>query len=84
MTGDVSIEMFIESFELVGKGGLMIRDSLDAGAKHFSVLMYNEGKGLLTVWRSTTGSNTGYRVHSNIKDRQLSIRITKRGNTLRT
>ena len=46
--GDVSIEIFVNSFTLTGnigtindwaKGGLMFRDSLDANSKHISLFV---------------------------------------------
>ena len=83
MTGDVSVEMFVESFEgnqKWMKGGLMIRESLDANARHFSILMTGNGNTLITERRGAVGGSTDYERPENIDDRQLHLKISKQGN----
>ena len=92
MTGDLSVEMFIESFsgdadQRFMKGGLMIRESLDAGARHFSIFMMSNGEPTIQQRRSETDGSSEHNYHSSsssMNDRQLHIRITKQGNTFKS
>ena len=87
MTGDVSVEMFIESFSgdadlRFMRAGLMIRESLDAGARHFDVFMLSDGYPLIQQERMVTNGNSNHNYHSSdVRDRQLYVRLTKQGNT---
>ena len=83
MTGDVSVEMVVESFEGNHewmKGGLMLRESLDANARHFSILMTRNGNTMITERRGVPGGSTVYERPVNIVDRQLHLKISKQGN----
>lgn len=60
--GDVSVEMFVKDFTGSGlhdwaKGGLMLRDSLNADAKHVS-LFVTGSNGLANLWRSNSGGES--------------------------
>ena len=60
--GDVSVEMFVKDFTGSGlhdwaKGGLMLRDSLNADAKHIS-LFVTGSNGLANLWRSNSGGES--------------------------
>jgi hypothetical protein len=81
--GDLSIEMHIDSFDVNnewGKGGLMIRDTLAANSKHFSVFMTKDGNRLANQWRGCTNCNSGHNAYPYIWDRSVNIKITKTGN----
>eukprot|EP00956_Cyclotella_meneghiniana_P028548 scaffold66814_cov93-Cyclotella_meneghiniana.AAC.1 len=82
--GDVSIEMFVESFtgsslHQLAKGGLMLRYSLSGNSKHFS-LFATEKNGLYNQWRSITGGLTSSTPPNKLVSTNLWLKITKRGN----
>jgi hypothetical protein len=87
VTGDVSIEMLVESFETqdwYGKGGLMIRESLAANSKHFSVFLTKEGNRMTSVFRSSTNGLTASDKNPSVYDRHIYIKLTKTGNVFKS
>ena len=84
-SGDASIEMFVESFtgsslyKFWAKGGLMLRDSLDANSKHFS-LYVTISAGLSNQWRSSTGGATSHEPLPGSSNSNMWLKITKTGN----
>jgi hypothetical protein len=87
--GDVKIEILVKNFIAANewaKGGLMIRETLDPGSKHFSLTLSGTGdKGLRLYWReSTSGSSQNpYPAPDQpapVQDRNIWLRIVKTGN----
>ena len=89
-TGDVIVEMKVNSF--VGdplyddyihpwaKGGLMIRDTLDAGSRHFS--LYSTGsEGIANQWRESQGAYSGHSKTSEDDPRPVWLQLKKIGGT---
>ena len=82
-SGDASIEMFVNSFTGTkdwAKGGLMLRNSLEANSKHFSLFVTGT-QGLSNHWRLEDGGqsnhDTNYSLPSNSN---VWLKITKTGN----
>ena len=83
-SGDVTIEMLVDSFDvghIWGKGGLMIRESLAPNSKHFSVVMTRDGNRMTNMWRPCTNCNSAHNDNPRIYDRSIYMKITKTGNT---
>jgi hypothetical protein len=87
--GDVKIEILVNNFIAANeyaKGGLMIRETLDPGSKHFSLTVSGTGdKGLRLYWRENTSglSQNPYPAPDRpapVQDRNIWLRIVKIGN----
>ena len=81
---DVSIEMFVESFQgyklpPIAKGGLMIRKSLSKNSQHFSLIVLGKG-GLRTPTRSNSGWSTFDASSNNLSNKNIWLKITKNEN----
>ena len=83
---DLEIEMFVKSFTFIGsnnpwaKGGLMIRESLDANSRYFGVFV-SGSKGLVAQHRLDTGGITDTaRKVSDARNHNIWLKITKIGN----
>eukprot|EP00956_Cyclotella_meneghiniana_P037511 scaffold139880_cov98-Cyclotella_meneghiniana.AAC.1 len=82
--GDLSIEMLVDSFEgdqYWRKAGLMIRDTLEPNAKHYSLFMMGDGNRMGQFFRSCVNCYTGWNDQPRIYDRSVYMKITKTGNT---
>eukprot|EP00956_Cyclotella_meneghiniana_P022986 scaffold44116_cov37-Cyclotella_meneghiniana.AAC.1 len=82
-SGDVSIEMFVESFtgnslHQYAKGGLMLRDSLSGNSKHFSLYVTGENT-VNNQWRLNDGELTN-QYGISIGTKTAWLKITKTGN----
>ena len=85
--GKVLIQMHINSFDghhWWMKGGLMIRESLDANSRHFSLFMTRSGNSLCRQSRSSKGGISYHDQPFSIRDRKLNIRIIKQGHVFWT
>lgn len=83
MRGDIYIEMEVDSLmasNQVGKGGIMIRDSLDSDSKHFSLLV-PKGVPLANQWRTERGGSTSDYREEAVNDKKLHIKISKIGHS---
>jgi len=81
--GDISVEMLVESFtsnHWWGKGGIMIRDTLESNSMHYSLFLTKNGNYLANQYRSCTNCNSGHNNSPSVKDRNVWLRVTKIGN----
>ena len=84
--GDVVVSVKIESLDYADpwtKAGLMIRDSLDVGAKNFAVLLSGQN-GDMVQYREVDNADThsmGHEWTNSIEPRPIWIRIKKQGIT---
>merc|ERR1719382_822346 len=81
-SGNFEVHFKVDSFDYVHpwqKGGLMIRDTLDANSAHFSVLVTGNQR-LGTFWRGGKGWNTSH-VAGGTNDKPIWIKAVKEGNT---
>ena len=81
---DLEIEMLVKSFTGYthewAKGGLMIRESLDANSRYFGVFV-SGSKGLVAQHRLHTGGDTDTsRKVSDARNHDIWLKITKIGN----
>ena len=90
--GDVSVEIFVNSLTLTGntgtihdhaKGGLMLRDSLDANSKHISLFVYGL-MGLTNQWRIQDGGFSYHDSNHSLPNSNIWLKITKTGNVFQT
>jgi hypothetical protein len=75
--------MRVDSFEVEhywGAGGLMVRDTLDNGSMHYSVLLTKSGNRLFNVFRECNHCNKGSNDSPRNFDRSMYLKITKTGN----
>lgn len=84
MTGDVTVEMKVLGFDYTvhdwQKGGIMIRDRLTAGSKHFS-LFYTGSNGSANQWRTKAWQNSGHNSpNPKSKDLPVWFQVKKVGN----
>merc|ERR1712176_1306423 len=80
-SGNFEVQLKVDSFDYVHpwqKGGLMIRDTLDANSAHFSVLVTGNQR-LGTFWRGGKGWNTSH-VAGGTNDKPVWIKAVKEGN----
>jgi hypothetical protein len=81
-TGDIKAELLVDSFDYVyswQKGGIMFRETLDAGSKHNS--FYTTGsQGVSNQWRGSTNGNSGSNTNNLITTKPIWLQITKVGN----
>lgn len=78
--GDISVEMLVGSFtsnHWWGKGGIMIRDTLESNSMHYSLFLTKNGNSLANQYRSCTNCNSGHNNSPSVKDRNVWLRVTK-------
>lgn len=84
-SGDASIEMFVEDITEDSMGGLMLRDSLDANSKHFSLFIYSRSNKLLSnSYRSHTGADALANRKRDTPISNLWLKLTKTGNVFKS
>ena len=86
--GDVSVFIRLNGFTGTNinewaKGGLMLRNSLDANSKHFS-LFVTGSNGLSNQWRLQDGGYPGGDTNYSLPNSNIWLKITKIGNVFRT
>ena len=83
-SGDITLEIRINSFYPLihdwQKGGLMIRESLATGSRHYSYLVTGSN-GLSTHWRSTTNQITEHNTKSSETSKPVYLQVTKEGSS---
>lgn len=89
VSGDVTIEMKVNAFQgdplyngyLHGwaKGGLMIRDSMERGSRHYSMFVTG-ANALANQWREVANSNSGHSRTHNDNPRPVWLQVKKVGN----
>merc|ERR1711982_256056 len=81
-SGNFEVQLKVDSFDYVHpwqKGGLMIRDTLDANSAHGSVFLTGNQR-LGTFWRGGKGWNTSH-VAGGTNGKPVWIKAVKEGNT---
>lgn len=85
LEGDVTIEVLVNSFEKVDhewqKAGPMIRESLEANSRHFSLFVTGggeRGEGIASQYRVGTGSESSH-VGVQVNSKPVWLRIKKVG-----
>lgn len=58
----------------------MIRDTLAANSKHFSIFLTKDGNRLVNLWRSCTNCYSGSNDQPRTYNRDLYLKLTKTGN----
>ena len=86
--GDVSVEIFVNGLTGTNingwaKGGLMLRDSLDANSKHFSIVVTGSW-GLSNQWRLEDGGQSNHDTNYSLPMSNIRLKITKTGNVFQT
>ena len=86
ISGNISVEIFVNSFtgtnlHRYAKGGLMLRNSLDANSRHFSCYVTADNT-VNNQWRSNDGKSTNQHGIS-IGTKTTWLKITKIGNMFR-
>jgi hypothetical protein len=79
---NVEVRFRVDSFDYVNpwqKGGVMIRDTMDADSAHFSVFVTGNQR-LASQWRAGTGSSTSH-VGGGTNDKPVWIKGVKDGNS---
>eukprot|EP00545_Synedropsis_sp_CCMP1620_P000179 CAMPEP_0119010630 /NCGR_PEP_ID=MMETSP1176-20130426/5139_1 /TAXON_ID=265551 /ORGANISM="Synedropsis recta cf, Strain CCMP1620" /LENGTH=1000 /DNA_ID=CAMNT_0006963329 /DNA_START=157 /DNA_END=3159 /DNA_ORIENTATION=+ len=80
-SGDLTMSVRVKSIdyrEHWTKAGLMVRDSLDAGAKHFSVMLTGKKDAQIT-WRPETDERSYGKGHKNNQEHEsIWLKLTKR------
>ena len=86
--GDVSVFMRVDSFTATNitawpKGGLMLRNSLDANSKHFSLFLTGS-EGLSNQWRLQDRGISSAHTNNSLPNSNIWLKITKIGNVFQT
>jgi hypothetical protein len=80
-SGDLDVTVLVNSFDVVhswGKGGLMIRETLEPGSRHFS-LFATGSNGVANQFRASTNGGSSHQ-GTNVKDIPIWLKISKIGN----
>jgi regulation of enolase protein 1 (concanavalin A-like superfamily) len=79
--GDAKIEILVNNFvgaDQWAKGGLMIRETLDPGSKHFSLFL-SGSNGMQNLWRPNTNGSSD-QSQPGVPDKNIWLRIERKGN----
>lgn len=85
-SGDIKAELLVQSFDYIygwQKGGVMFRETLDAGSKHYS-LYITGSNGISNQWRGCTNCNSGNAHNGGLNTKPVWIQVTKVGTLFST
>jgi len=84
---NVKAEILVEDFAPVvhqwQKGGIMMRESMATGSRHYSIYLTGSN-GISNQWRANTNGGSSHVTNSNLKTKPVYLQVTKIGNQFST